>query len=193
MRLLLPLLRTIGLAGCTLAAACRSGGVATPDLLSPGDVQGTYLVCELRFTPSQPALPPADVLAAVMVADPAAPMPPPSITLSGVEPGFELVYTRRQDGALQRLRGDVEFGAGSVFLYLHSQAPTLVPFEALLPPEHLDLVFHPASGRLTAGDEVGAYSVRRRDYAAAAGMVEEGLQERIVGHITAALSRDGCG
>ncbi|HEU4882020.1 MAG TPA: hypothetical protein VFT45_07245 [Longimicrobium sp.] len=181
----------MGLAGCTLAAACQPG-VAAPDVLAPGDVQGTYLVCALRFTPSQHALPAADVLAAVMVAAPAAPMPPPSITLSGTGPEFELVYTRRQDGALQRLRGDVEFGSGSVFLYLHSQAPTLVPFETLLPPYHLDLVYHPASGQLTAGDEVSAYSVRRRDYAAAAGMVEDGLQDRIVGHITAALSRDGC-
>jgi hypothetical protein len=183
----------IGIAGCTLAAACRSDGIASPDVLAPGDVQGTYLFCALRFTPSQPALPAADVLAAVMLADPPAPMPPPSITLSGVEPAFELVYTRRLDGAPQRLRGDVEFGAGSVFLYLHSQAPTLIPFEALLPPEHLDLVFHPASGQLTAGDEVSAYSVRRHDYAAAAGIVEEGLQDRIFGHITAALSRHGCG
>jgi hypothetical protein len=193
MRLLLPLLRTIGLAGCTLAAACRSEGTAPPGLLAPGDVQGTYLVCELRFTPSQRALPAADVLAAVMVADPAAPMLPPSITLSGVEPVFELVYIRRRDGTLQRLRGDVEFGTGSVFLYPNSQAPTLIPFEALLPQGHLDLVFHPASGQLTAGAEVSAYSVRRHDYAAAAGMVEEGLQDRIFGHITAALSRHGCG
>lgn len=193
MRLLLALLRTLGLAGCTLAAACRSDGPASPTVLAPADVQGTYRVCALRFTPSHPALPAADVLAAVMVDDAAAPLPPPSITLSGVEPAFELVYTRRRDGAPQRLRGNVEFGAGSVFLYLHSQAPTTVPFEALLPPAHLDLVFHPASGQLTAGDEVSAYSVRRRDYAAAAGIVEEGLQDRITGHVTAALSRDGCG
>lgn len=192
MRLLLPLPRTLALAACTLAAACGSDGVTPPDLLTPADVEGTYLLCELRFTPSQRALPAADVLAAVMIADPPAPLPPPSITLSGAAPEFELVYTRRRDGAPQRLRGDVEFGTGSVFLYLHSQAPSVVPFETLLPQAHLDLVFHAASGRMTAGGEVSAYYVNRRDYAAAAGIPEEGLQERIVGHITAAAARD-CG
>jgi hypothetical protein len=160
---------------------------APPDLLSPAAVQGTYLVCRLRFTPSQRALPAADVLGSVMDAD-----PPPSLALSGATPEFELVYTRRRDGALQRVRGDVEFGAGSVFLYPNSQAPTLVPFEALLPQGHLDLVFHAGSGHLTAGSEVSAYSVRRRDYAAAAGIAEEGLQERIYGHIDAAFAKDGC-
>lgn len=193
MRLLLLLPRALGVAGCVLAAACRSDGPGSPDLLTSADVAGTYLACELRFTPSQRALPAADVLATVMDADPAAPLPPPSLALSGTTPEFELVYTRRRDGAPRRVRGDVEFGSGSVFLYLHSQAPTLVPFEALLPPSHLDLRFHAASGRLTAGDEVSAYSVHRRDYAAAAGIAEEGLQARIFGHITAAFARDGCG
>src|SRR5687768_13924095 len=101
MRLVLPFLRTLGLAACTLAAACGVDGLETPDLLTPADVQGTYLVCELRFTPVQRALPAADVLASVMDADPAPPLPPPSIALSGAGPEFELVYTRRRDGALQ--------------------------------------------------------------------------------------------
>lgn len=193
MRHLLPLLRTLGVIGCTLAAACRSDTVAPGDLLTAAEVQGTYRLCELRFTPSHRALPAADVLKAVMIADPPAPLPPPSITLSGVAPEFELIYTRRRDGAAQGLRGDVEFGTGSVFLYVHSQAPTVVPFETLLPPAHLDLVFHAGSGRMTAGEEVSAYYVRRRDYAAAAGISEEGLQDRIVGHITAAFARDTCG
>lgn len=189
MRLLLPLL---GAAGCTLAAACRFDGAAAPALLTAGDVQGTYLVCELRFTPSQGALPAADVLGAVMTADPPPPLAPPSLTLSGAAPGFELVYTRRGDGVTQRLRGDVEFGSGSVFLYVGSRGPSVVPFEALLPPGHLDLVFHAATGRLTAGEEVSAYSVRRRDYAAAAGLDEDGLRDRIPGHITAVFARNGC-
>lgn len=191
MRLLLPP-RALRAVGCTLLAACASDGTAPPDRLGPADVQGTYLVCHLRFTPSQRALPAADVLASVMDAAPPAPLPPPSLTLSGAAPEFELVYTRRRDRALQRARGDVEFGERSVFLYLNSQAPTTVPLEALLPPGHLDLVFHAASGRLTAGDEVSAYWVRRRDYAAAAGMSEEGLRDRIYGHVDAAFARDGC-
>ena len=193
MRVVLPLLRTLGVIGCTLAAACRSDAVAPGDVLTAADVQGTYRLCELRFTPSHRALPAADVLKAVMIADPRAPLPPPSITLSGVAPEFEFVYTRHRDGAARRLRGDVEFGTGSVILYVNSRAPTVVPFETLLPQGHLDLVFHAASGRMTAGEEVSAYSVRRRDYAAAAGIAEEGLQDRIVGHITAAFARDACG
>lgn len=192
MRLLLPLLRTLALAGVTLAAACGTEGLGPREVLTPGDVQGTYLACELRFTPIHRALPAADVLAAVMVANPAPPLPPPSITLSGAAAEFELVYTRRGDGAVQRVRGDVEFGAGSVFLYLNSQVPTRVPFEALLPQGHLDLVFHAASGRLTAGDEVSAYWVRRGDYAAATGMDADALQDRIYGHIDAVFARDGC-
>ena len=62
----------------------------------------------------------------------------------------------------------------------------------LLPPAHLDLVFHPASRRLTAGSEVSAYAVRRQDYARAAGITAEGLQERIYGHITAEFAQDAC-
>jgi hypothetical protein len=193
MRLLLPLLRALGAAGCTLAAACRFDGVAAPAPLTPGDVQGTYLVCELRFTPSQGALPVADVLGVVMMADPPPPLAPPSLTLSGAAPEFELVYTRRRDGATQRLRGEVEFGTGSVFLYVGSGGPSVVPFEALLPPWHLDLVFHAGAGRLTAGEEVSAYSVHRHDYAAATGVDEAGLHDRIPGHITAVFARNGCG
>ncbi|HYR12229.1 MAG TPA: hypothetical protein VEQ60_30865 [Longimicrobium sp.] len=193
MRLLLPLLRGLGAAGCTLAAACGFDGVTAPALLTAGEVQGTYLVCELRFTPSQGALPPADVLGAVMVADPPPPLAPPSLTLGGAAPGFELAYTRRRDGTTQRLHGEVEFGTGSVFLYVGSGGPSVVPFEALLPPWHLDLVFHAATGRLTAGEEVSAYSVHRRDYAAATGVDEDGLRDRISGHVTAVFARNGCG
>ena len=191
MRPLLPCSRM--LATCTLAAACTADGFAPPDVLAPAEVQGIYAICELRFTPSYPALPVADVLAAVMEASPAAPLPPPVITLSGTGPEFELVYTRRRDGTVQHLRGDMEFGPRSVFLYPASRAPTLIPFETLLPPVHLDLVFHPAAGRLTAGNEVSGYYVRRGDYARAAGIPVEGLQDRIFGHVTAVLARDGCG
>jgi hypothetical protein len=132
----------------------------------------------------------ADVLGAVMDAGA---LPRPTLALSGTAPEFDLAYTRRRDQALQQLRGDVEFGEGSVFLYPTSRLPSLVPFEALLPPAHLDLVFHAAAGRLTAGAEVSAYPVRRGDYAAAVGISQEGLQDRIYGHVTAAFARDSCG
>lgn len=174
---------------CAVLAACTGEEAALSARLAPADVAGTYLVCELRFTPSHRALPAADVLASVMDA---AAEPRPALRLLGDGPEFELWYVRRKDGALQRLRGDVEFGTGSVFLYPHSRLPSLIPFETLLPPGHLDLVFHPGDGRLTAGVEVSAYSVSRGDYASAAGVPADGLQGRITGHITAAFARDGC-
>ena len=185
-------IRILGAAALAPALACYDAGFPAPDPLTPAEVGGVYQVCELRFTPSQGGLPTADVLAAVIDAAPAA-GPPPSLTLSGTAPEFELVYVRRRDGAVQRLGGEMEYGEGSVFLYARSQLPSAVPFEALLPPAHLDLVFHAATGRLTAGAEVSAYTVRRADYAAAAGIGPEGLPDRIWGHVTAAFAQGSCG
>ena len=191
MRALLP--RAALVLPLALAAACATDGGSSPDLLTPADVRGAYRVCVLRFTPVQRALPVADVLARVMDADPPPGQPAPTVTLGGAAPEFELEYTRRGDGAVQRLRGDMEFGSTSVFLYPHSQTASLVPLETLLPPGHWDLVFHPAARRLTAGAEVSVYSVRRQDYARAAGISAEGLQERISGHVTAELAEGPCG
>ena len=161
--------------------------------LTPADVQGVYRICTLRFTPVQTFLPPVDLLASVIDPAPAPPAQGASLTLSGAAPEFELVYTHRGDGALRQVRGDVEFGTGSVFLYLTSQSPTIIQQEALLPPGHLDLVFHASPRRLTAGDEVSAYEVRRLDYTRAAGISEEGLADHILGHVTAVFSTEACG
>jgi hypothetical protein len=170
-----------------LSSACSPYATELPPTLDPADVQGTYRICVLRFVPVQRALPEADVVARVMAG-----VPVPTLTLSGTAPEFELAYARQGESAVQRLRGDVEFGSGSVFLYPNSQTASVVALETLLPPAHLDLVFHPASRRLTAGSEVSAYAVRRQDYARAAGITSEGLQERIYGHITAELAQDAC-
>ena len=174
-------------------AGCSSDYGTNQKLLTPGEVQGVYRICSLRFTPVQTALPAVDLLARVIDASPAPPAQGASVTLSGAAPEFEIVYTHRGDALLRQARGDVEFGSGSVFLYLTSQTPTIIQQEALLPPGHLDLVFHASPRRLTAGDEVSAYFVRRSDYTHAAGISEEGLSDRIQGHVTAMFSADACG
>jgi hypothetical protein len=185
--------KAVATACAAVLAGCGGdpGTGAAP--LTPADVQGVYFICTLRFTPVQTALPAVDLLARVIDPAPAAPAQGASLTLSGAAPEFELVYSHRGDAALRQVRGDVEFGAGSVFLYLTSQSPTIIQQEALLPPYHLDLVFHASPRRLTAGDEVSAYDVRRSDYTRAAGISGEDLQDRIRGHVTATFSAGACG
>jgi hypothetical protein len=175
-----------------VAAGCTGYGTGPDERLTPAAVQGEYRLCTLRFTPSAGGLPPADLLATVIDPAPGTAGPPATLRLSGTSPSFELTYTRR-DGAVQHVAGDMEFGDGSVFLYLDSRVPTSIRTEALLPPFHLDLVFHAAGPRLTAGDEVGGYWVRTADYAHAAGVSAQGLQDRVFGHLTAAFAAGGCG
>lgn len=176
---------------CAVALAACSGDTSFATRLRPGDVQGVYRICSLRFTPVQSALPSVDLLANVIDANPTPPAQGASLTLSGVAAEFELVYTHR-NGTLRQVRGDVEYGTGSVFLYLTSQSPTVIQQEALLPPGHLDLVFSAAPRRLSAGNEVSSYYVRRSDYTDAAGISGEGLQNQIQGHVTASFSAEGC-
>lgn len=180
-------------AAAVFVAACGSDGTSSGPTLTPGDVQGVYRICALRFTPVQTAIPTADLLTSVIDTSAGPGKAAATLTLSGSAPQFEVDYTHRGDGVLRQVRGDVEFGGHSVFLFLTSQSPTIIQQEALLPPSHLDLVFDAASKRLTAGSEVSAYYVRRSDYAHAAGISEEGLQDRILGHVTAVLSASPCG
>ena len=187
-------MRTAAVLGFATAVLAACDGDLGPGarLLTPADVQGVYRVCTLRFTPVQTALPAVDLLARVIDPAPAPPAQGASLTLSGAAPEFELVYSHRGDAVLRQVRGDMEFGTGSVFLYLTSQSPTIVQQEALLPPNHLDLVFHASPRRLTAGDEVSSYYVRRSDYTSAAGISEEGLQDRITGHVAAVFAEGTC-
>lgn len=187
-------MRVVAAMACAaVLAGCGADNGTGEARLTPADVQGVYFLCTLRFTPVQTALPAVDLLARVIDPAPTPPAPGASLTLSGAAPAFELVYSHRGDAALRQVRGDVEFGRSSVFLYLTSQSPTIVQQEALLPPDHLDLVFHGSPRRLTAGDEVSGYYVRLSDYTSAAGISGEGLQDRILGHLTASFSADACG
>jgi len=185
--------RAAAVACAVVLAGCDVDPGTGARTLTPAEVQGVYRICTLRFTPVQTALPPVDLLARVIDPAPAPPAQGASLTLSGAAPEFELVYTRRGTTTLRQVRGDMEFGTGSVFLYLTSQSPTIIQQEALLPPNHLDLVFQASPRRLTAGSEVSSYYVRRSDYTSAAGISEEGLADHILGHVNASFSADACG
>ncbi|MDB4949550.1 MAG: hypothetical protein JWM27_2199 [Gemmatimonadetes bacterium] len=188
----LSILRLLCPAAALLAAGCGAAGATDARTLTPAEVAGDYRLCALRFTPSQGGLPAVDLLARVIDPAPPAGKPDPVLHLSGTAPRFDLAYTRRADGFAQRAEGGVEFGGSSVFLYLTSDVPTSIQTESLLPQGHLDLVFHPATRRLTAGDEVSVYWVRRSDYTAASGFPAEALQDRIYGHVTASFDAGAC-
>jgi hypothetical protein len=174
-------------------AACDGDNGFTVDNLTPAEVAGVYSVCSLTFTPTQTALPAANLLQSVVQPAPPAGKPAPTLTLSPTTAQFELVYTRRGDNFLQQLRGTVEYGESSVFLYAgSSETGSAIAQELLLPPSHLDLRFATAPKRLSAGAEVSQYSVRRIDYARAAGITEEGLADRIFGHLSASFAEGGC-
>ena len=173
------------------AAACDGGGGGTSvDRLTPRDVAGVYQVCTLRFTPSQGALPVANLLERVIDATPPAGKLPPTVTLSGSVPQYQLVYTRTSDAFSQEQRGSVTFGERTVNLSLGSETGSEIVREALL-PSTLSLTFNAGAGTLTT-TSTSVYSVRRADYARAAGITQEGLQERINGKLSATLREGGC-
>lgn len=173
------------------AAACDGdGGGTSVDRLTPREVAGVYQVCTLRFTPSQAALPVADLLQRIIDPTPPAGKLPPTVTLSGSVPQYQLVYTRTSDAFSQDQRGSVSFGERTVNLSLGSETGSEIVREALL-PSNLQLTFNAGAGTLTTTG-TSLYSVRRADYARAAGITQEGLQERINGKLTATLQEGGC-
>ena len=182
--------RTLPLAASALAlAACGGDGGTDGQVLTPSQVAGVYNVCELRFTPTQTALPAADIRAAVMNPAPPAPRPAPSVSLGTGE--YDLVYTRRSDNFLQLVRGGVSYSVGRVGLRFYSgDEPTEAAAELLFPAT-MTLQYNAAGQRLTSlpGAE---YTVRRADYARAAGINETGLQQRIGGQLSATFSQGAC-
>jgi hypothetical protein len=179
----------IALPFCAVLAACGDGGT-NASRLTPQDVQGVYNVCSLRFQPSQTALPAADLLQTVINPTPPAPKQPPSLTLSGSAAQYQLLYTRRSDNFLQDLRGSVSFGGTAVFADVPDESASEIRRELLLPGQ-LMLSFTASPKSLTAVASI-QYSVRRSDYAHAAGISEEGLQERINGGMTGTFSTGAC-
>lgn len=173
-----------------LLAACDGGGGTGGSRLNPADVAGVYQVCDLAFTPSNAILPAAELLRAVVDTTPPAGRPEPTLALAS-SGAYDLVYTRQSDNFLQQLRGTVSYGQETIALELSSGT---IPAELLL-PRVLTLRFNGTGGqRLTAGaGDNFAYAVSRADYARAAGVSEEGLQNTINGSLRASLSTGGCG
>jgi hypothetical protein len=171
-----------------LLAAC-GGSNSFVDRLTPQEVGGTYNVCMLRFRPQNVALPVADLLVSVMDSTPPAGRPDPTLALSGSLDQYDLVYTRLDDGFLQQLRGTTTLGTSVVNTRFYGDQPGAVAAEALLPAS-VGFNFHETPKRLT--DTTLFYTVRRADYAAAAGIPETDLQDRVSGSLEAALQVGDC-
>lgn len=170
-----------------LLAACGGDGGTRSDPLTPQEVQGVYEMCTLRFQPSNTALPAANLLASVIDTTPPANRPMPSIALA-TNGTYDLAYTDQQTQFLEQVRGSISYREDQISLSLPSTANAA----ALLFPRTLLLNYDAAGKRLT-GDAAGfAYPVARADYAAAAGISQEGLQSSINGTLQVTFDMDGC-
>lgn len=170
-------------------AACGKGGTDVPRL-TPAEVAGVYNICSLRFIPLQGALPAANLLQSVINVTPPAPKQPPSLTLSGTQSQFQLVYTRKSDNFLQTVTGGVHFYTGEIAIDFPDPDQSEIVRELLLPTQ-LWLGFTATPSRLGTSTSL-TYSVRRADYARAAGITEEGLQQSITGQLTATFATGAC-
>lgn len=180
------------LAAATLfaTAACDGDGSGS-NRLAPGDVNGVYAICKLRFVPSQTVLPAADLLRTVMDTTPPSIRPRPSIAFNPQTAAYDLIYTRRETGVLRQLGGSTELRSGAVApRFYNGDTPADIPSELLL-PQQLVLQFQSGPRRMTVSSSL-AYTVRRSDYARAAGISENSLQDRITGTMEASFQENSC-
>jgi hypothetical protein len=170
-------------------AACNGGGTDVPQL-TPAQVAGVYNICSLRFIPQQGALPAANLLASVINTTPPAPKTPPSLTLSGTDNQFQLIYTRKSDNFTQTITAGVHFFTSEIAIDFPDQDQSEITRELLLPTQ-LWLSFADTPKRLSNSTNL-VYSVRRADYARAAGITEDGLASNIQGQLTATFATGAC-
>lgn len=169
--------------------ACGDGGTGG-QRLTPAQVQGVYSVCSLKFAPTQTAFPVADLLATVVNTTPPAPKQPPSFTLSGQASSYQLIYTRRSDNFLQQLTGGVNYRTTQVSINFPDEDDSEIVRELLL-PQAMAFNFSDNPRVLSTAGSL-TYSVRRSDYARAAGISEQGLADRISGTLTATFTTGAC-
>jgi hypothetical protein len=180
--------RTLVLSTFALLAACDGNGGGTgSDPLRPDEVAGVYTLCTLRFAPSQTALPVADLLTTVVDTTPPAGRPDATIALAA-NATYDLAYTAAQSSFLEQLRGSIGYREDAITL----SVPVEDQAAALLLPRNLLLSYNAGTKRLS-GDASGfPYPVARADYARAAGISEEGLQNQINGSLTVMFQENGC-
>lgn len=171
-----------------LLAACDGGGGTRSDPLTPQEVAGVYELCTLRFQPSNGALPAANLLTSVIDTTPPAGRPEPTIALAG-NATYDLAYTDQQSQFLEQIRGSIGYREDQITLSFPTNDPNAA---ALLMPRSLLLNYDAGTKRLS-GDASGfPYPVTRADYAAAAGISQEGLQNSINGTVSITFALDGC-
>jgi hypothetical protein len=171
-----------------LLAACNGDGGTSSDPLAPEEVAGVYELCSLSFQPSNSALPSADLLARVIDTTPPANRPEPSIAMAA-NGTYDLAYTDQQTQFLEQIRGSIGYREDQITLSFPSSDPNAA---ALLMPRSL-LLNYDAAGHRFAGDASGfPYPVARADYAAAAGISQEGLQSSINGTLQVSFDLEGC-
>ena len=183
-----PMRRTLVLIpALALLAACDGDGGTRSDPLRPDEVAGVYSLCTLRFQPSQTALPVADLLQTVVDTTPPAGRPEATIALAA-NGTYDMAYTAAQTSFIEQLRGSIGYREDALAL----SVPVQDQAAALLLPRSLLLSYNAANRRLT-GDAGGfAYPVARADYASAAGISQEGLQNTINGNLSVVFSANGC-
>lgn len=170
-----------------LLAACDGDGGSGSDRLRPEEVAGVYNLCTLRFQPSNAALPAADLLGTVVDTTPPAGRPQATIALAA-NGTYDMVYTAQQTAFIEQVRGSIGYRENAVTLSI----PTQQQATALLLPRPVLLTFNAGQGRLS-GDASGApHGVARYDYARAAGISEEGLQNTINGITTVVFVEGAC-
>lgn len=171
-----------------LLAACDGDGGTGSDPLTPQEVAGVYELCTLRFQPSNGALPAANLLTSVIDTTPPAGRPEPTIALAA-NATYDLVYTDLGSQFLEQIRGSIAYREDQITLSFPASDPNAA---ALLMPRSL-LLNYDASAHRLSGDASGfAYPVARADYAAAAGISEEGLQNTINGTVAVTFALGGC-
>lgn len=171
-----------------LLVGCDDGGGTGPNgLLSPDEVQGSYSICSLTFTPDASFLDAVDIRNAAFELD--NPPTPPRIGLDS-NLTFELDYTPEGGNTDRELTGSFELGSNTILLTF---AGGVDPSSLLLPSQLL--VSYQGSPEQISTQASSAFDVDREIYADLAAIPEEerdALSENIRGRVAIRAATGGC-